>query len=110
MFQRALKRAKGVGDNDYIDSADWFGCLSLRNSILVAACAFLLLAGAAYTIGNAEFKTRGFSSASSNVAQFGTPLAISNDGFNARYPSVAASGSYVYVAWTEATHGIYFRK
>lgn len=43
------------------------------------------------------------------VGQFGTPLNISADSYNARGPAVAASGNYAYVAWSEATHGIYLR-
>jgi hypothetical protein len=52
----------------------------------------------------------GFAStaASGNVV-FSSPLNLSADSYQAHYPWVEASGSYVYVAWTEEAHGIYFR-
>ncbi len=37
---------------------------------------------------------------------FTAPTNLSNDGNNAEYPWVSASGSNVYVAWTEFSHGI----
>src|SRR5579859_5777718 len=38
-----------------------------------------------------------------------TLVNLSNDSYNAHYPFVASIGNYVYVAWTEQSHGIRFR-
>src|ERR1700719_2298201 len=40
---------------------------------------------------------------------FSTPVNLSNDSFQAKQPNVQNLGSHVYVAWTESSHGIYFR-
>jgi len=40
---------------------------------------------------------------SSNGVSFGTPIRISTNTYASRYPSVAASGSHVYVAWADNT-------
>jgi hypothetical protein len=40
---------------------------------------------------------------------FSTAVNLSNDANNAQYPMVANSGQYVYVAWTEESHGIFIR-
>src|SRR5579872_2944164 len=37
------------------------------------------------------------------------PVNLSNDTYQAHYPMIASVGSNVYVAWTEESHGIYFR-
>ena len=48
------------------------------------------------------------SSAAGSIT-FSTPVNLSNDSNQAHYPFVAAVGSNVYVAWTEESHGVYFR-
>ncbi len=86
-----------------------YGHLStLRGAVLVTACACLLLVGAGYAVMNAQFKTPVFAQGAP-TGQFGNPLNMSADSYNAKYPNVAASGSYVYVVWSEGTHGIYIR-
>jgi len=40
---------------------------------------------------------------SNNGAGFGSPIRISTNTYASRYPSVAALGSYVYVAWRDST-------
>jgi len=40
---------------------------------------------------------------SNNGASFGSPIRISTNTYDSLYPSVAASGSYVYVAWEDST-------
>ncbi len=40
---------------------------------------------------------------------FSTPINISNDSGNARFPNVQNNGSNIYVAWTEQSGGILFR-
>jgi hypothetical protein len=47
--------------------------------------------------------------ATSSSTAFSTPVNISNDSNNAEYPNVQTNGNYVYVAWTERSHGIMFR-
>jgi hypothetical protein len=47
--------------------------------------------------------------ASYDVGPFSTPVNLSNDTNNAQYPMVANSGQHVYVAWTEASHGVFLR-
>ena len=40
---------------------------------------------------------------SNNGATFGSAIRITTNTGNSRYPSVAAGGSYVYVAWQDDT-------
>jgi len=40
---------------------------------------------------------------SNNGASFGSPIRISTNAYYSGYPSVSASGSYVYVAWMDST-------
>jgi hypothetical protein len=41
---------------------------------------------------------------------FSAPINLSNDSGNAQYPNVQNNGSNVYVSWTEASRGIFFRQ
>ncbi|MGI0090240.1 MAG: sialidase family protein, partial [Nitrososphaerales archaeon] len=53
--------------------------------------------------------TTSFGQSGQQVVSFSQPVNLSNDNNQAEFPWVATSGSNVYVAWTEASHGIYFR-
>ncbi|MFI5419594.1 MAG: hypothetical protein ACHQ1H_01360, partial [Nitrososphaerales archaeon] len=79
--------------------------MSLRNinklgkifgySLVIALIAFLFITPSAFAVRNS--------------ISFSPSLNLSNDGNNARYPMIANSGNNVYVAWTEQSHGIYYR-
>jgi hypothetical protein len=76
----------------------------LRRAFLVLLFVCLLLACSA--LSSPTFRTLSFATGS----LFGSPLNLTNDVYNARYPAVAASGANVYVAWSEGSHGVYLRK
>jgi len=49
------------------------------------------------------------STQTTNTQTFSTPTNLSNDSYQAKYPWVANVGNNVYVAWEEASHGVWFR-
>src|SRR5579872_2466392 len=49
------------------------------------------------------------SAASPSNVTFTSPVNLSADTYQAKYPWVSSSGNYVYVAWTEGSHGVFLR-
>jgi hypothetical protein len=50
------------------------------------------------------------STAVSSAITFSPAINLSSDSYKAQEPTVSSNGENVYVAWTEGSHGIYFRE
>jgi hypothetical protein len=77
----------------------------MRHAAIVIFAISILAVSMVLAVTNAASTT----AYNSSQLNFGTPINLSNDNYNASYPWVANVGSHVYVAWTEEDHGIYFR-
>jgi hypothetical protein len=79
--------------------------VSRRTFLVVMSCFALALVFSAGTIPVVFLRSTAASS-----PKFSTAINLSNDANKAQEPTVSNNGQNVYVAWTEASKGIYFRE
>lgn len=84
-----------------------FSLKTHKSRVIVSGSLLAILVPIAL-IGAINFGLFSSATSSPNVA-FSSPVNLSDDTYQAQYPWVVTSGSYVFVAWTEEAHGIYFR-
>lgn len=85
-----------------------FSFKTRKSRIILSGCLIALLVPIAL-ISAINLGLFASSASSGATVSFTQPVNLSDDTYQAHYPWVVSSGSYVYVSWTEESHGIYIR-